>query len=87
MKYFCFLCLILSLNISCVSKTRFDDIQKENKELQNLISKIQLKDREAQTLEFKIRNIIFDLDICNTKLKRQDVKLLECVKMTEDCRK
>lgn len=87
MKYFYLTALVIILNLSCVPKIKFDKVQEENKKLEKELRIKESRDRDFEGLEFKLRNIMFDLDLCQNKIKRQDRKLLECVNMLEDCRK
>ena len=87
MKYFYLSSLVILLNLSCVPKIKYDKIQEENHALRKEIKIKERRDRDLESLEFKLRNVMFDLDLCKNKIKRQDRKLLEYVNMLEDRRK
>ena len=88
MKYL-LIFLIASLN-ACSSAgsllliNQNEELRKENKELKSELSHSQSCINDFRNLEFKMRNIKFDLNHCLEKYKRQDTKLVQCLKLKED---
>jgi len=88
MKYLLF--FLLSFLNSCGPASSLftikqnQDLRKENEELKRELSNTQSCDSDYKSLEFKMRNIKFDLDHCLEKYKRQDIKLVQCLKLKED---
>lgn len=83
MKYFYLICLISFLNFSCIPRSQYDDLLKQNKFLEEKILLEKSNQKEKSDLEFKIHNILFDLDICNAKIRSLDQKLIECLNLKE----
>ena len=71
--------LMLISALSCVSVNKYEDLLTENKQLQR--NQINYKSilNEIETLKFKIKNLEFNLNYCEIKLKKQDRKLIECI--------
>jgi hypothetical protein len=88
MKYL--LVFLLSFLSSCGPASslftikQIQDLKKENKELKQELKNSQSCDSDYKSLEFKMRNIKFDLDHCLEKYKRQDIKLVQCLKLKEN---
>lgn len=88
MKYL--LILLVALLNSCSSAnslllmTQYEELKKENQELKSELRNSQSCINDFRSLEFKMRNIKFDLDHCLEKHKRQDIKLVQCLKLKED---
>lgn len=61
-----------------------EELRKENKELKSELSNSQSCINDFRSLEFKMRNIKFDLNHCLEKYKRQDIKLMQCLKLKEN---
>lgn len=88
MKYL--LIFFMSILISCVpSRSLYvikqnEELKKENENLKKELSHKQSCINDLESLEFKMRNIKFDLDHCLEKYKRQDIKLVQCVNLKGD---
>ena len=88
MKYL--LILLTSFLNSCgptsslLLMTQYEELKKENQELKIELRNSQSCINDFRSLEFKMRNIKFDLDHCLEKYKRQDIKLVQCLKLKED---
>ncbi len=85
MKYYYVILLLIISLYSCVSRKEHDRVLKENRDIKNVIERNDLLTQELRELKFKIRNIEFSLQMCEIKLRRQDKKLIECMK-ARDCR-
>ena len=85
MKYYYVILLLIISLYSCVSRKEHDRVLKENRDIKNVIERNDLLTQELRELKFKIRNIEFSLQMCEIKLRRQDKKLIECMKV-RDCR-
>jgi len=88
MKYL--LILLVSFLNSCgpgnslLLMTQHEELKKENQELKSELRNNQNCINDFRSLEFKMRNIKFDLNLCLEKYKRQDIKLVQCLKLKED---
>ena len=81
MKYFCVVCLLILSLFSCVPRQEYDRVLKENKDIKSIVQRNELLTQELRQLEFKVRNIEFSLQMCEIKLRKQDKKLIECVRI------
>jgi len=84
-KYFYLTCLVIFFNMSCVPKNQYDILLKEKRDLEERIDYHRTVQREYDNLDFKYRNLMFDLDICNNKIRSLDTKLIECLN-TKECK-
>lgn len=85
MKYFYLTFLFLILSYSCVSKQKHEDLVAKNNKLNQIVQTTQSLSGEIKNLEFRIKNLEFSLGMCETKLRRQDRKLIECLNMKGSC--
>ena len=85
MKYFYMTSLIVILSFSCVSKKRYEAVVNRNKKLNELIETTDYLNNEVKNLQFKIKNLECSLQMCETKLRRQDRKLIECLEVRGGC--
>jgi len=85
-KYFYLTFLVLVLSYSCVSKQRYEAIVAKNNKLNQMIQTTDSLSNEIKNLEFRIKNLEFNLGMCETKLRRQDRKLIECINMKGSCK-
>lgn len=85
MKYFYLTCLVLILSYSCVSKQKYEAIVAKNSKLNQMIQTTEGLSNEIRNLEFRIKNLEFSLGMCESKLRRQDRKLIECLNMKGSC--
>ena len=88
MKYLLIL-TISFLNSCCTNGSLLvmnqnEELRKENQELKTKLRHSQSCINDLRNLEFKVRNIKFDLNHCLEKYRRQDIKLVQCLNLKGD---
>lgn len=78
-------CLLSLFLISCAPKQEHNVTLKQKEDIKNIFKENDILLKEVKELKIKVKNIEFNLKMCEIKLRRQDKKLIECIN-TRGCK-